>query len=211
MALGAVLRSHPKLGRCLVRCRHCGIRFFTHPCNAGRRDLHCEFGCREYRHRQQANERSKKHYQTDRGRWNKKLLNAKRSAAACDEEASQAQDAVVSDITPAVLQDTSCANTAATPEAGSRPDPAHQLTQVGLEKAPQVDATLMLDGFTLDEAILASSPMLPYLAMVATVIEGRTISADELLGLLLRTMRQRSLSTRPESEYVLDYLNRHPP
>jgi hypothetical protein len=74
-----------------------------------------------------------------------------------------------------------------------------------------VDATLMLDGFTLDEAILASSPMLPYLAMVATVIEGRTISADELLGLLLRTMRQRSLSTRPESEYVLDYLNRHPP
>ena len=206
------MRDHPGLASCAVHCRYCSIRFLTHPRNANRQDLHCEFGCREHRRRQQANERSKKHYQTDKGRWNKKLLNAKRSAAACDEEASQVQDVVVSDITPAVLHDTSCANAAATPETESRPDPSRQPTQVGLKQAlPHVDAKLTLDGFTLDEATLAGSSMLPYLAMVATVIEGRTIGSDELLGLLLRSMRQRSFDRLSRREYVLHLLNQHPP
>ena len=44
------------------------------------------FGCREHHRRQQANERSKKHYRTDQGRRNKKRLNGKRSAAAGDAE-----------------------------------------------------------------------------------------------------------------------------
>jgi hypothetical protein len=82
---------------------------------------------------------------------------------------------------------------------------------VGLEEASPVDAKLALDGFTLDEATLAGSPMLPYLAMVATIIEGRSIGADELLGLLLRSMRQRSFDRLPRREYVLRFLNQHPP
>ncbi len=53
--------------------------------------------------------------------------------------------------------------------------------------------------------------MLSYLQMVASVIEGRTIGRNELVQALLTTMRQRSLSTRPRIEYVLDYLNGHPP
>jgi hypothetical protein len=70
---------------------------------------------------------------------------------------------------------------------------------------------LTLDGFTLDEASLASSPMLPYLAMVATVIEGRAIRRQELLGALQRSMRQRSFDRLPRREYVLCILNEHPP
>jgi hypothetical protein len=79
------------------------------------------------------------------------------------------------------------------------------------EEARRKDAKLTLDGFTLAEATVVKSPLLPYLAMVASVIEGRTIRADELLGLLLRSMRQRSFDRLPRREYVLCFLKQHPP
>jgi hypothetical protein len=75
----------------------------------------------------------------------------------------------------------------------------------------QVNVKLVLDGFTLDAATLAASPMLPYLAMVASVLEGRAIRREELLQALLRGMRQRSLDRLPRREYALRFLNQHPP
>jgi hypothetical protein len=74
-----------------------------------------------------------------------------------------------------------------------------------------VNVKLVLDGFTLDEATLAASPMLPYLAMVASVLEGRAIRREELLQALLRSMRQRSFDRLPRREYVLRFLDQHPP
>ena len=71
--------------------------------------------------------------------------------------------------------------------------------------------TLHLDGFTLDDATLVNSPLLPYLTMVATVLEGRVISRQELLQALLRSMRQRSFDRLPRREYALHFLNQHPP
>ncbi len=65
-----------------MRCRYCGIRFLTHPCNARRADLHCPFGCRKEHRRQCAKQRSAKHYQTPKGRKNKKARNGQRSGRA---------------------------------------------------------------------------------------------------------------------------------
>lgn len=73
------------------------------------------------------------------------------------------------------------------------------------------DAKLVLDGFTLDAATLVKSPLLPYLAMVASVIERRSIRCEKLLQVLLRSMRQRSFDRLPRREYVLRFLNQHPP
>lgn len=202
--LDAILRDDPDLASCAVHCRHCSIRFLTHPRNANRRNLHCPFGCREHRRRQQANERSKKHYRTDEGRWNKKLLNAKRSAAACD--ASHDRDTVAARLTLAAPQDTSSVDTPATYEATTQTSP-----HSALDCENDVDVKLPLDGFTLDEATLVNSPLLPYLAMVATVIEGHTISPNDLLETLLRSMRQRSFDRLPRREYVLHLLKQHPP
>ena len=70
---------------------------------------------------------------------------------------------------------------------------------------------LTLEGFTLDEVTLVNSLMLPYLAMVASVIEGRSIDAEELLHVLQRSMRQRSFDRLPRREYILRFLNQHPP
>ena len=64
-------------------------------------------------------------------------------------------------------------------------------TRVAVDEAPREDARLALDNFTLDEAMLVNSPLLPYLAMIAGVIEGRAIGCHELLGVLRRSMRQR--------------------
>jgi hypothetical protein len=68
-----------------------------------------------------------------------------------------------------------------------------------------------LDGFALDEITLANCSMLSYLAMVATVLEGCAIGVGELLHVLRRSMRQRSFDRLPRREYVLGFLNQHPP
>ena len=70
---------------------------------------------------------------------------------------------------------------------------------------------LHLDGFVLDERALVNSRILPYVQMVASVLEGRTISREELLAAMLKRMRQRSIGRTPRREYVLRYLNGHPP
>lgn len=62
-----------------MSCRHCHILFFTHPRNAGRRDLGCPFGCRDAHRRLNAIARSTEYYRTREGKIKKKYLNAGRS------------------------------------------------------------------------------------------------------------------------------------
>ena len=95
--------------------------------------------------------------------------------------------------------------------AAHAPDPARQATAVKPQDSFGIDVKLILDGFTLDEATLVSSPLLPYLAMVASLIERRAIDREELLQALLRSMRQRSFDRLPRREYVLRFLDRPPP
>ena len=80
-----------------------------------------------------------------------------------------------------------------------------------LEATPHAAVKLALDGFTLDEAALVASPLLSYLAMIASLIEGRAIGGEELLQALLRSMRQRSFDRLPRREYVLRFLKQRPP
>lgn len=77
--------------------------------------------------------------------------------------------------------------------------------------APNENLTLPLDGFVLDEPTLVNSRILPYVRMVASVLEGRTISRAQLIAALRKSMRQRSIARAPRREYVLRYLNQHPP
>lgn len=95
------------------------------------------------------------------------------------------------------------------PDGASVSEPAAQEV---LELAvPAENLTLALEGFVLDERALVNSRVLPYVQMVASVLEGRTISREELLAALRKSMRQRSMGRLPHREYVLRYLNQHPP
>jgi hypothetical protein len=73
------------------------------------------------------------------------------------------------------------------------------------------NTALPLEGLLLDEPTLVNSRILPYARMVASLIEGRAISGDELIAALRKGMRQRSIGRRPRREYVLRHLNQHPP
>jgi len=70
---------------------------------------------------------------------------------------------------------------------------------------------LSLGGLVLDEASVVNSLMLSYLAMVASLIEGRSVGEDELVDALLKMMRQRSMDSLTRTQYVLRFLNQHPP
>ena len=195
-----------------MRCCHCGIRFFTHPRNAGRLDLRCEFGCRQHHRRQCANARSRKHYQTPEGRWNKKLLNGKRSKSVNEAENTSPGD-VDAPLSPSgqpTLKDPSDA--ASVSSCCCAESTSESVPQEILKLATSSeDVALPLEGLLLDEPALVNSRILPYALMVASVIERRTIRRDELIAALRERMRQRSIGGRPHHEYVLRYLNQHPP
>ena len=197
------MRDRPDLVESAVHCWHCQIRFLTHPRNARRQNLRCPFGCRTHHRRQLGNQRSKKHYQTDQGRRNKKRLNGKRSQAARDSSGKTANtlplDASLEKHNPSSDTPSSSGQEARLP------------LQQAFVEALHKDVTLPLGSFMLDEPTLGNSSTLSYLAMIASLIEGRTISREELLHGLRQSMRQRSIGRLARRQYVLQYLQQHPP
>jgi hypothetical protein len=56
-----------------------------------------------------------------------------------------------------------------------------------------------------------SKPVLCYLRMVISLIEGRPVSAAEILEMLARILRQHSIGRRRRIDYVVQYLNKRAP
>lgn len=181
IALDGVLKSRPELERCVAHCIHCGIRFLSHPRNAGRGDMRCPFGCRRQHGQQRSNQRSAAYYRTASGKVKKKRLNARRSGNSSPEQQR----------TDTIEQATS---------------PNEQLPD---ELSVKVE--LRLDGVVLDDSSLRKSRMLPYVRMVVSLIEGIELSGEEIVSLLRQAMRQHSIAERRRSEYVLRFLHQHPP
>ena len=182
-ALDSVLEAHPELEPCVARCVHCGIRFLTHPRNAGRADLRCPFGCSRQHRRQRSTQRSSEYYRTTAGKKKKKRLNALRCCPSRPEQ-------------PTALA-------AHAPKAAA----PNELPRDGLSPM----AELRLGGVVLHEATLLTSRMMPYVRMVVSLIEGVELSGAEVSSLLRRAMRQHSIASRTRSEYVLHFLHKHPP
>jgi len=63
----------------------------------------------------------------------------------------------------------------------------------------------------LSVAVLFQVAVFAIVAMVASIIERRTINHDELIAALRKSVRQRRFDRWPRREYVLRYLNQHPP
>lgn len=83
MLLRSVLRAKPRLRACLTRCRHCRIFFLTHPCNTGRHNLGCPFGCRQAHRKQASAQRSAAYYREAEGKRRKRNLNQRRPRQYC--------------------------------------------------------------------------------------------------------------------------------
>jgi hypothetical protein len=63
----------------------------------------------------------------------------------------------------------------------------------------------------LDEARVTHSPLLPYVRMLVSLIEGIRLTCQQLVRLLLRALRQHSFVFRSRIDYVLRFLHEHPP
>jgi hypothetical protein len=70
---------------------------------------------------------------------------------------------------------------------------------------------LRIGGVVLDTAALLSSRLLGYVRMLAQLVDGIDLSRDSLIDLLRRAMRQHSIANRRRVDYVLGFLQRHPP
>jgi hypothetical protein len=97
-------------------------------------------------------------------------------------------------------------------ERGSEPATPHAIPPTSFEQANLLEnAVFAWEGLLLDEATVRNSPILPHVLMVASVIERRKVGRAELLAALRSTMRQRSIGRWSRRDYVVRYLNRHPP
>ena len=169
------------------------MRVPTHPRTPGRRELRCPFGCRQHHRRQGSSQRSTAYYQTVAGKWKKKRLNARRngrrdSAAGPPQEDPDPQATLPNGPPPV--------------ESGSQGEVADELPG---------KAELRLEGVVLCESSLAKSPVLPYVRMVVSLIEGIEFRCEEVVRLLRQAMRQHSIANRRKIDYVLSFLHQHPP
>jgi hypothetical protein len=62
-----------------------------------------------------------------------------------------------------------------------------------------------------NEEIQFDAGMVKYVQLVTSLIEGRRVSRDEILQMLRRVMRQRSLDTDRQIDYGLRHLKENPP
>jgi hypothetical protein len=145
--------------------------------------LRCAFGCREHHRRQGSCRRSTAYYRTAAGKARKKRLNARR-------QGNQAPAA-----------------------APPSPECSPQGTSPGETVGEPLPATaeLRLEGIVLDESSLATSPMLPYVRMVVSLIEGVEFTCPEVVHLLRQTMRQHRIGAGRRVGYLLGFLPQRPP
>jgi len=74
-----------------------------------------------------------------------------------------------------------------------------------------VPGELRLEAIVLDEPTVRNSPLLPYVLTVVNVIEDAQLCRQELVTLLVQSLRQHSIARRRRADYVLKYLHEHPP
>lgn len=152
VVLRSVLRIKPWLRKCLARCRHCGIFFFTDRRNAGRGDLGCPFGCRHAHRKRQSTRRSVAYYREPEGKVKKQALNARRRK------------------TPA-----------------SSPAPAQP------------------------EPLPWPRPILEYVCVLTSLIEGRRVELSEAIEMLQRTVRQHRMVRTRRIDQGVAWLHEPPP
>ena len=77
--------------------------------------------------------------------------------------------------------------------------------------ASPVTAELRTEVAVLDESSLAASPMLSYVRMVVSLIEGVEFTCREVVHRLRRALRQHSIGAGSRKDYLLGFLHQHPP
>jgi len=236
VVLRSVLREKRWVRRLLTRCRLCGIFFIADPRNVGREDLCCPFGCAALHRRRESNKRSVRYNGLPKGklkryeREEKRRLAAKRVAAEALKAreihlavtAEEAQDAVPRSVEP-LPRDQGAAPSCPPPEAAS---PATEQEAPSAEATPGGSASCSMEecggpsprergasaGFPpgKSEQPEFDPGIVSYIRVVISVLEGRQVHREEILEMLARAKRQRSLARERRIHYVLRRLREEP-
>ncbi|MEK7766251.1 MAG: hypothetical protein AAB368_08435, partial [bacterium] len=232
VVLDSVLRDKPQVRRLLAWCRHCGIPFIMDPRNVGREDLGCPFGCADLHRRLGSTERSVAYNRSPAGklkryqREEERKLALERSAEAEALQAAEvhpaatveaAHDAVSGSVEPPPRDrriDHPCPSPKVSPPAT---DPAASSAEAAA-CGPVPRSNKDCGGPSHREqspGIIGGSPMaepeppefapgiLSYVQFVISLLEGRPVHRVEILEMLARTKRQRSLAREKRIDYVL--------
>jgi hypothetical protein len=99
------------------------------------------------------------------------------------------------------------------PAATRQPDIDPQETPLHQPAADASPVTVAspLGKVVLDESSLANSPILPYVRMVVSLIEGVRFTCREVLDLLRQALRQHRFGVGHRSDYLRGFLHPHPP
>ena len=216
------MEARPELARCAVDCKHCGIRFLTHPRNADREDLRCPFGCREHHRRELGKERSRRHYQKAEAKTKKAFRNAQRSFPADFDDANFSADGNLSpsdNASPGVdpsgdVDDRSFPGVVSAELPAAKPcltDSHREATNIENPEEALLNLEISLGGVVLDGASVVNSPTLPYVRMAVGLIVGKSISKEELFAGLLKIVSQRSIDQQRTTRYVSRFPDQHPP
>jgi hypothetical protein len=187
--LRAAVRARPGLRRCLCRCRHCGIFFLADPRNAGRRDLGCPFGCQEAHRRRESTRRSVAYYRGPEGKLKKRIQNSGRSLVAGRESESVAARGEPGALEPGEGPDER--------QSGEAPDECQ--SEVMAARTRHVPRSRW------------GEPLVEYVRLVCSFIEGRRVSRDEVVEMLGEVLRQHSMARLRRIDHVVRQLNPNPP
>ncbi len=196
----------------MAHCTDCGIRFLTHPRNAGRMNLRCPFGCREHHRRSRSNQRSSAYYRTPAGKAKKQRLNANRRRPSPSAEAEKATE-----LSSVPIQESNRPDEPISDVARSDvPLPDEPSSVVRPSNKPPLHALsapieIRVGGVILDTVTLLNSRLRSYVRMLAQLVDGVDLSRDQMIDLLRQAMRQHSMANRRSVDYVLGFLHRHPP
>jgi len=161
----SLLRERPDLRRCIKRCKHCGILFFTHPRNAGRDDLRCGFGCREAHRRTSSTRRSVEFHRGHPVK--KRALNQRRYLLSA--------------------------------RASSPSPPAPEPS--AFAKATADKSARCMTGPAAGAAAKTPLPILKHVRLIVSLIEGRLVGLKEIVLLLAKKGRQRSIARSRRRPY----------
>ena len=93
----------------------------------------------------------------------------------------------------------------------SQADHCRPMPDLGAPAVPAAPTELRLEGTVLDESSLEKSPMVPYVRMVVSLIEGVCFTCREIVDLLRRTLRQHSIGAGRGIDYLRGFQQQRPP
>jgi hypothetical protein len=229
VVLDSILRDKPQVRKLLAWCRHCGIPFIAEPCNVGREDLGCPFGCADLHRRRESNKRSVRYNGSPKGklkryqREEERGFAAKRSAAEVSKAREMPHAATVEETQDAASRsvdphprDRRAAHPCPSPEV---PPPATDQAAPIAEATPGGPISRSIEECGAPSPIergpsVGSPPgesdpsefdpgIVSYIRVVISVLEGRPVQREEILEMLARAKRQHSFAREKRLDYVL--------